>query len=159
MEPMHRKWSVRKHASVDSSSFDFVALEFGNLRAGSKTHMADASLVCGSQLTSPWRQSSPVVQLVTMTKATTKRGNFSFTTTSRLAGGLTCGHRRRLSRDDNGACFALNWMHGEDSRSAARPPSPVATEDRADVQERVILAAMRWVDAASAVDEHEVLAF
>ena len=39
----------------------------------------------------------------------------------------------------------------------------MATEDnnqclRAKVQERVILAAMRWVDADSAVDEHEALA-
>ena len=32
-----------KHASVDGSSFDLVHPEFGNLRAGSKTHMADAS--------------------------------------------------------------------------------------------------------------------
>ena len=54
-------------------------------------------------------------------------------------------------------------MHGEDSRPAARPPSLVATEDqnqclRADVQQRVILAAMHWVDADSTVDEHEALA-
>ena len=50
-------------------------------------------------------------------------------------------------------------MHGEDGRPAARPPSLVAIEEknqclRADVQQRVILAAMRWVDADSAVDEH-----
>ena len=39
----------------------------------------------------------------------------------------------------------------------------MASEDKnqyihADVQQRVILAAMRWVDADSAVDEHEALA-
>ena len=54
-------------------------------------------------------------------------------------------------------------MHGEDSRPAARLPSLEASEDknrclRADVQQRVILAAMRWVDADTAVDEHEALA-
>ena len=32
-----------KHSSVNSSSFDLVPPEFGNLRAGSKTHMADAT--------------------------------------------------------------------------------------------------------------------
>ena len=53
-------------------------------------------------------------------------------------------------------------MHGEDSPPAARPPSLVASEDknqclRADVQQRVILAAMRWVDADSGVDEDEAL--
>ena len=57
----------------------------------------------------------------------------------------------------------LNWIHGEDSRPAACPASLVASEDknqclRADVQHRVILAALRWVDAGSAVDEHEALA-
>ena len=81
----------------------------------------------------------------------------------RSSRGLTGGQRRRLLRDVNGACNALNWMHGEDSRSAARLPSLVATEDknqclRADVQQRVILAAVRWVDADNAVDEHEALA-
>ena len=30
--------------------------------------------------------------------------------------GLTGGQRPRLSRDVNGACNVLNWMHGEDSR-------------------------------------------
>ena len=43
-------------------------------------------------------------------------------------------------------------MHGEESRPAARPPSLVAREDknlylREDVQQRVILGALRWVDA------------
>ena len=42
------------------------------------------------------------------------------------------------------------------------PPSLVVTEDknqclRAEVQQRVILAAMRWVEADSAIDEHEAL--
>ena len=51
-------------------------------------------------------------------------------------------------------------MHGEDGRPAARPPCLVVIEEknqclRADVQQRVILAAMRWVDADSAVDEQE----
>ena len=32
-----------KHASVDRSSFELVAPEFGNVQAGSKTHVADAS--------------------------------------------------------------------------------------------------------------------
>ena len=59
--------------------------------------------------------------------------------------------------DVNGACNARNWMHGEDSRPAARPPSLLAIEDknqrlRADVQQRVIQAALRWVG------EHEALA-
>ena len=34
-----------KHVVVDSSSSDFVLPEFGNLRAGSKTHMVDAGPV------------------------------------------------------------------------------------------------------------------
>ena len=77
--------------------------------------------------------------------------------------GLTGGQRRRLLRDVHGACNALNWMHGEVTRPPALPPSLVASEDknqclRADVQQRVILAALRWVDADSAVDEHEALA-
>ena len=60
-------------------------------------------------------------------------------------GGLTSGQRRRLSRDVNGVCDSLNWMHGEDSRPAARPPPLVASEDknqylRADVQQRAIRA-------------------
>ena len=51
-------------------------------------------------------------------------------------------------------------MHGEDGRPAARPPCLVVIEEknqclRADVLQRVILAAMRWVDADSAVDEQE----
>ena len=54
-------------------------------------------------------------------------------------------------------------MRGEGSRPAARLPFLVASEEknqclRADVQQRVILAAMRWVDADSAVDEHEASA-
>ena len=32
-----------RHVSVSSSSLDLLALEFGHLRAGSKTHMVDAS--------------------------------------------------------------------------------------------------------------------
>ena len=32
-----------KHASVDSSSFDLVVPDLGNVRAGSKTHIADVS--------------------------------------------------------------------------------------------------------------------
>ena len=77
--------------------------------------------------------------------------------------GLTGGQRRRLLRDVNEACRALNWMHGEESRPTALPPSLVASEDRnnvfvPDVQQRVILAALRWLDADSAVDEHEALA-
>ena len=79
------------------------------------------------------------------------------------SGGLTGVQRRRLLRDVNGACNACNWMRGEGSRPAARPPFLVASEEknqclRADVQQRVILAAMRWVDADSAVDEHEASA-
>ena len=59
------------------------------------------------------------------------------------SGGLTCGQRRRLLRDVNEACRAVNWMHGEDSRPTALPPSLVASEDknlclRADVQQRVV---------------------
>ena len=54
-------------------------------------------------------------------------------------------------------------MHGEENRPPARPPSLVAREDRnqclrGDVQQRVILAALRWVDADSAVDENKALA-
>ena len=65
--------------------------------------------------------------------AASERGNYS------------CGQRRRMSRDVNGACCVLNWMHGEENRPAARPPSHVVSEDksqylRAVVQERVILA-------------------
>ena len=79
------------------------------------------------------------------------------------SGGLTGGQRRRMLRDVNGVCNTLNWMHGEGSRPTARPPSLVATEDKnqrlhADVQQRVVLTGMRWVDADSAIDEHEALA-
>ena len=78
------------------------------------------------------------------------------------SGGLIGGHRRRLLRDVNEACRALNWMDGEETRPLALPPSLVAGEDkkqclRAGVQQRVILAALRWVDADSAVDGHEAL--
>ena len=55
----------------------------------------------------------------------------------------------------NGACDALNWMHCEESRPASEDKNQHL---RADVEQRVILAAMRWVDAESAVDEHEALA-
>ena len=52
---------------------------------------------------------------------------------------------------------------GEDGRPAARPPSLVARDYknqcfRADAQQRVILAAVRWLDADSTVSEHEALA-
>ena len=61
------------------------------------------------------------------------------------------------------SCRALNWMHGEETRPPALPSSVVASEDknqrlRADVQQRVITAALRWVDADSAVDGHQALA-
>ena len=51
-------------------------------------------------------------------------------------------------------------MHGEDGRPR---DSSSFSEDknqclRADVQQRVILAATCWVDADSAVEEHEALA-
>ena len=79
------------------------------------------------------------------------------------SGGSTGGQRRRLLRDVNGTCRACNWMHCEENRPAARPRSLVASEDnnpfiRVDVQRRAILAALRWVDADSAVDENEALA-
>ena len=78
------------------------------------------------------------------------------------SGDLTGGRRRRLSRDVNEVCRALNWMHGEEKRPTAFPPSLVASKHknqclRVDVQ-CLILAALRWVDADSAVDEHEALA-
>ena len=65
-----------------------------------------------------------------------------------------------MLRDVNGACRAL---HGEETRPSARPPSRVASEDknqrlRVDVQQRVILAALRWVESDSALDEHETSA-
>ena len=150
-----------KHASVNSSSFDLVPPEFGNLRARSRTHTADASP------TSPWSESFLVVQLVTMMKvmlkggrghvAASERGKFSSTATSRLT--AVVFRWRGLLRDVNGACNASNWMHGEDSRPAARPPGQDKYQClRADVQQRVFLAAVRWVDADNAVDEHEALA-
>ena len=76
-------------------------------------------------------------------------------------GGLTSGQRRRFLRGVNEACRALNSMHGEETRPPAT--SLMESEDknqrlRADVQQRVIIAALRWVDADSAVDEHEALA-
>ena len=54
-------------------------------------------------------------------------------------------------------------MHGEETRPPPLPPSLEASEVknqclRADVQQRVILEALRWVDADSAVDGHEALA-
>ena len=89
-------------------------------------------------------------------------GTFPLDLPAWSSGDLTGGRRRRLSRDVNEACRALDGMHGEENRPTALPPSLVASEDknqclRADVQ-RVILAALRWVDADSAVDEHEALA-
>ena len=96
-------------------------------------------------------------------RAKSERGNFSFAAASgtlRLSSdGLTEVQRRRLLPDANRACHALNWMHGEGHR-----PSPlVVSEDkiqclRADVQHRVIRAALQWIDADSAADEHEALA-
>ena len=64
-----------------------------------------------------------------------------------VSGGLIGGQRRRFLRDVNEACRALNWMHGEETRPPALPPSLVASEDknqclRVDVQQRVILAAL-----------------
>ena len=52
---------------------------------------------------------------------------------------------------------------GGDQSALALLPSLVACEDknqclRADVQHRVIPAALRWVDADSAVEGHEALA-
>ena len=74
-----------------------------------------------------------------------------------FSGGLTGGQRRRLLRDVNGACDTLNWMHGKDGRPRGSSSTLVATEDKnqclcADVQQRVLLAAMPWVDAGIAVD-------
>ena len=79
------------------------------------------------------------------------------------SGGLTDAQGRRRLRDVNGACGALNCMRGAENRPTALPLSLVANEDknqylRVDVQQRVILAALRWVGADSAVDEHEALA-
>ena len=79
------------------------------------------------------------------------------------SGGLTGGQRRRLLREVNGACCASNWMHGEENGPATRPPSVVVREDknqclRGDVRQRVILTALRWIDADSAVDENETFA-
>ena len=92
--------------------------------------------------------------------AASERGNFPLPQLRDLpvwsSGGLTGGQRRGLLRDVNGACNALKWMHGEDSRSAARPPPLVATETRINVFV-LTCSSMRWVDADSAVDEHEAL--
>ena len=63
-----------KHASVDSSSFDLLSSEFGNVQAGSETHVAGASPGLGSQLTWPWSESFLVVQLATVMKVMTERG-------------------------------------------------------------------------------------
>ena len=51
-------------------------------------------------------------------------------------------------------------MDGEETRPTALPPSLVASEGknqclRADVQQRVILAALCWVVADGTVDGHE----
>ena len=63
-----------KHASVDRSSFDLVAPEFGNVQAVSKTHVADAST--GLEVTGDVALVGVflVVQLVMVTKVMTKRG-------------------------------------------------------------------------------------
>ena len=57
----------------------------------------------------PWRQGH---------LAESERGNFSPPPLRDLAVwssvGMTGGQRRRLFRDVNGACDALNWTHGED---------------------------------------------
>ena len=73
------------------------------------------------------------------------------------SGGLTLGQRRRLLR-------ALNWMHGEENRPTALPPSLVASEGQESMSScrRAAVchpsSAMSWVEADSAIDEHEALA-
>ena len=98
--------------------------------------------------------------------AAPKRGNFPLPYLQELpescSGGLTGGQRRRLLRVFNEACRALNWMHGEDTRPPVLSPSLLPSENknrclRADVQQRVILAAVCGVDADSVVDGHEAL--
>ena len=75
--------------------------------------------------------------------ATSKRGDFFFAVSARTSCVLFWwfdrGQRRRLLRDVNEACRALNWMHDEETRPPALPPSLVASENknqcyRADVQ-------------------------
>ena len=92
-----------------------------------------------------------------------ERGNFSLPCLQELpascSAGLTGGQRRRFFRDVNEACRALYWMHGEETRPRDLPPSLDKNQClRADLQQRVILAALRWVDADNVVDENEPLA-
>ena len=101
-----------KHVSVNSSLIDLVPSELGHLRAGSKTHLADASpglgaiagvALVGTFLGGAVRHDDegyddarkgrvrpgalPVAAPVGKGHlATLERGNISFTTTSRLTG-------------------------------------------------------------------------
>ena len=74
------------------------------------------------------------------------------------------GKRRRFPRDVNGACRAVNWMLGEENRPGGSAlPHLWTSRTRTNVfvwtcSQRVILAALRWVDADSAVDENGALA-
>ena len=170
-----------------SSSFDLMPPEFGNLRAVSKTHIADASPGLGatadialvgeflggavghydegndearkggrgqaprpSQGRRQWRGSTarPTPRGKEGTSRHRSEGIIPLTPPRDplvwSSGGWTGGQRRR----------------GQSPRGSS---SLAATEDknqclRADVQQRVILAAMRWVDADSAVDERKALA-
>ena len=76
---------------------------------------------------------------------------------------MTGGQRRRLLRGVNGACDALNWMQGEGSRSVAHPHSLVPPRTRLNVFVLTCSSVSSWrlcvwVDADSAVVEHEALA-
>ena len=145
--------------------------EFGNLRAGSKTQIADTSPDLGatadvalvgeflggavkgqaphpSQGRRQWRGSTASSTPVEKGHfAASERGKFSSATFEIYRCGLSVA--------------GLADSDVEDSRPAARPllrpPRTRINVLRADVQ-RVVLAAMRWVDADSAVDEREALA-
>ncbi|CAK0900961.1 unnamed protein product [Prorocentrum cordatum] len=76
--------------------------------------------------------------------------------------GLSAAQRRRWLRGGNAACESLNYLHGGIHRGDRAPASLTSQMKMdaisADVQQRVLSAARRWIDVDSAVSEEEALA-
>ena len=80
-----------------------------------------------------------------------------------VADRLTWGQRRRLLTDANAAVRGLNYLHGEGHRGPTAATTTAATSEKVswlqrDVQQRVLHAALRWIDVDSAINEKEALA-
>ena len=80
-----------------------------------------------------------------------------------VADRLTSGQRRRLLADANAAVRGLHYLHGEGHRGPIAATATAATSEKVswlqrDVQQRVLHAALRWIDVDSAINEKEALA-